>query len=266
MDITKKLSILVLSCDKYSDLWDDFFNLKEKYWPDCPFDTYLATDTLSYKREGVKVLHFGKIRTWSICASKAIEQISTPYIALFLEDAFIYKSIDTELILEDLKFAIDNDADFLTLERDYQRPYEQCAPHIWRTPKNRKWGIDTSAAIWRKEFFLYQLEKSKCNAWQFEVNLCNEAITEKGLEGNIFYDDRKPFNISPVEIVRLGQLTPDGLRFFRKNGYVINTNGRPIMSEFRMIIYNIKSKIAHKKYIARPIKMIAKLFGIKFFT
>lgn len=51
---TPQLAILVLSCDKYSDLWDDFFNLKDKFWPECPYSCYLATDTKEYNREGVQ--------------------------------------------------------------------------------------------------------------------------------------------------------------------------------------------------------------------
>ena len=46
---SSKLAILMLSCDKYSDLWDDFFNLKERFWPDCPYHCYLATDTKSIR-------------------------------------------------------------------------------------------------------------------------------------------------------------------------------------------------------------------------
>ena len=157
------LAILVLSCDKYSDVWDDFFNLKEKFWPDCPYKCYLATDTKSYHRDGVETIHFGNIRTWSICATKAIEQIKEPYIALFLEDAFIYKQIVTSIIEENLNIFVKNKMDFLTMERNRMEktftPANQIAPHIWRIERHRKYGIDTSAAIWNKEFLRKALKK-----------------------------------------------------------------------------------------------------------
>ena len=35
------LSIVVVSYDGYSDLWDDFFTLKNQNWANCPYPTYL---------------------------------------------------------------------------------------------------------------------------------------------------------------------------------------------------------------------------------
>jgi len=37
-------SILIPSCDKYSDLWRPFFTLFWRHWPDCPFPVYLGSN------------------------------------------------------------------------------------------------------------------------------------------------------------------------------------------------------------------------------
>lgn len=267
---TSELAILMLSCDKYSDLWDDFFNLKERFWPDCPYHCYLATDTKEYHRDGVDVIHFGSIRTWSICATKAIEQIREPYIALFLEDAFICKKIDTSVIEENLNLFIERKMDFLTMERNRMEKAltleDQVAPHIWRIYRHRKYGIDTSAAIWDKEFFRKALEKEDCNAWQFEVNYCKEAESEDGLQGEIFFDDRQPFNISPVEVVRLGEFNPDAISFYKKLGYKINTSQREVMSFWRKSFINMKMLLCDVPILGDTIKWISRLFGVKYFS
>lgn len=267
---TSPLAILVLSCDKYCDLWDDFFNLKERFWSDCPYPCYLATDTIDYQREGVQLIHFGNIRTWSICARKAIEQITEPYIALFLEDAFIYKKIDTSIIANDLQFAIEEKADFLTLERNRMQKSltieDQVAPHIWRIARHTKYGIDTSAAIWEKGFLIKELEQEDCNAWQFEVNYCKEAASEEGLKGNIFFDDRQPFNISPVEVVRLGKLNPLALRYFKKLGYTIDTSKRKKLGLIMTLWDNSENYFAKIPILSKIIKYVCKLFGKEFFS
>lgn len=267
---TPKLAILMLSCDKYSDLWDDFFNLKERFWPDCPYHCYLATDTKEYHREGVETIHFGIIRTWSICAAKAIEQIKEPYIALFLEDAFIYQNIDTKIIEDDFQIFLENKMDFLTLERNrmekHLTPEDQIAPHIWRIHRHRKYGIDTSAAIWNKEFFRKALEKEDCNAWQFEVNYCREAESEIGLQGEIFFDDRQPFNISPVEVVRVGKLNPIAISYFHKLGYDIDTTKREKLGLFRTLWCNAENYFWRIPLLSTIIKSVTKLFGVKYFS
>ena len=265
-----KLAILMLSCDKYSDLWDDFFNLKERFWPDCPYHCYLATDTKEYQRKGVDVIHFGNIRTWSICAAKAIEQIKEPYIALFLEDAFICKKIDTSIIEDNLNLFIARKMDFMTMERNRMEkaltPEDQVAPHIWRIYRHRKYGIDTSAAIWDKEFFRKALEKEDCNAWQFEVNYCREAESEEGLQGEIFFDDRQPFNISPIEVVRVGKLNPLAIKYFHKLGYDIDTSNRERLGLFRTLWCNAENYFWRIPILSTIIKSITKLFGVKYFS
>lgn len=269
-----QLAILVQSCDKYSDLLDDFFNLKERFWPDCPYPCYVATDSVEYIRAGVKVIHFGNIRTWTICLRKTIEQIPEPYIALFLEDAFIYKKIDTNIVQENLQFMIKHNADYLTMERNRSghelKPEDEIIPHIWRIDKHRNYGIDTSASIWEKGFLRQQLEREDCDPWQFEVNYCNESKTEKGLPGNIFFDDRQSFNISPKEVVIQGKLVPDTLKMFHKLGYDIDTTKRPQITYFKMYVGNIKrwfrDHLREYQFLNQKVRKIAKLLGIDFFS
>ena len=38
-------TVLLCSCDKYADLLGPFAVLWRKYWPDCPFETILVTET-----------------------------------------------------------------------------------------------------------------------------------------------------------------------------------------------------------------------------
>lgn len=271
---TSELAILMLSCDKYSDLWDDFFNLKERFWPDCPYHCYLATDTKEYHREGVDVIHFGDIRTWSICAARALEQIKEPYVALFLEDAFIYKKIDTNVVEENLRFMINHQADYLTMERNRSGSElsmeDQVIPHIWKIDKHRNYGIDTSASIWRKVFFSKELEKEDCNPWQFEVNYCNQSKTEEGLPGRIFFDDRQPFNISPKEVVVQGKLVPDTVAMFHRLGYDIDTSKREMLSNWKTFQINTKrwfrNHLRENPTITKLARRAAKLLGIDFFS
>ncbi len=42
-----ELAILVCSCDKYADVWEPFFKLFFKFWPDCPYPIYLLSNYLT---------------------------------------------------------------------------------------------------------------------------------------------------------------------------------------------------------------------------
>ena len=45
-----KLSLVILSCDKFSDLWNSHLQQLEKYWGDREIDTYIVTDKLTDKK------------------------------------------------------------------------------------------------------------------------------------------------------------------------------------------------------------------------
>ena len=44
----KDVSVLVMSCDAYSDIWEAFNTLFKRYW-DCPYKVYFGTETKDNK-------------------------------------------------------------------------------------------------------------------------------------------------------------------------------------------------------------------------
>ena len=270
METNNKMAILVLSCDKYSAAWDNFFDIMEKFWPDRNFPCYLATDSKEYHREGVEVIHFGNIRQWSKCARIALEQIESPYISLFLEDAFIYKKIDNNIINEDLDFVEKNHVDFLTLETKRafipEEQWEYVAYNIVKIPPHHRYGVETSAAIWDKNYFIKKLSEADCSAWEFEVNRCKEAQSEKGHDGIILYDARGPYNISPIEVIRVGKWWPGAIKYFHELGYDINPGNIPIMNIWEVLGDKIRRKVSGIKFARKPIKKVAKLMGFPVYS
>jgi len=43
-ELNGKIAVLVVSCDKYADLWPPFFQLFLRFWPECPFSVYLISN------------------------------------------------------------------------------------------------------------------------------------------------------------------------------------------------------------------------------
>ena len=91
-------AMFMLSCDKYSDLWDDFFNLKERFWPDCPYNWYLVTESKCYKRDGVTLIKCGKELDWAGRLRFALNSVDATYIGIFLDDSFLESKVDTSII------------------------------------------------------------------------------------------------------------------------------------------------------------------------
>ena len=272
MEIKDKMAMLVLSCDKYSDVWDDFFNLKERFWPDCPFDWYIVTESLDYQRNHVSSIKCGKELNWAGRFRKAVQTVGTPYIGLYLEDYFIQAPIDNARILSFLELMEKDKVSFLNLGNVFHHIIHQPNPeyykeHLMIIPQHLRYGIDTAAAIWDKGFLLEKLGTEDYSAWKFECDRCDEAASEKGLGGLILCDDQLSFNVSEIPVIIQGVIYPAAIKFFReKVGYEIQSK-RKVMSKWAVLKYKFKTKMSHAKHGRKFLKWVGThILGYKFFT
>ena len=134
-------------------------------------------------------------------------------------------------------------------------------------PKHEKYPVDTAAAMWDRDYFIKKLGDGDYSAWQFEVNMCNEAESESGIDGLILCDERTPINITEIPIVIQGKFYPAGVKFFKKLGYTIDISHRDMMSCNLIIKEILKSKMARFPFFRKQLKYIASRFlGYNFFT
>lgn len=271
-DYKEKMAMLVLSCDGYSDLWNDFFNLKEKFWPDCPFKWYIVTESKEYTRKDVEVIKCGKDLNWAGRFRKAVETVHAPFYGIYLEDYFICRKIDNERIIGLLNFAENNKVDFMDLCNIYRHKIDvenkqYFADHLIIIPKHLKYGIDTAAAIWERNYLLKELGEGDYSAWQFEKDRCDEALSEKGYQGLILCDDRLSFNVTEIPVVIQGKFYPPSIKFFKSLGYTIDTSQRSIMNPYQKFRIDALSYFKNSKHGRKFLKWVARTFmGYKFVT
>ena len=55
------LSVLVISCDRYADLWRPFFELFWRHWPDCQGPVYLGSNFTDYSDPRVQTIKVNTI-------------------------------------------------------------------------------------------------------------------------------------------------------------------------------------------------------------
>lgn len=98
------VSMIFCTCDAYSDLWDGFFKLFKKYWPEWDGEIIFNTDGLEYSYDGLNIINVphneGDSRAWSDMFAKALRlcknekycwywMISTSWIMWIIRDGFI---------------------------------------------------------------------------------------------------------------------------------------------------------------------------------
>lgn len=264
--------MLVLSCDGYSDLWDDFFNLRDKFWPDCPFKWYVVTETKDYNRAGVEVIKCGKELNWAGRFRKAVKTVESKYIGIFLEDYFIKSKINTQRVCEYLSLMVSDDVKFLNMDDSFHHIdglsnkvyYKE---NLIIIPKHLRYGLDTAAAIWNSDYLLERLGEDDYSAWRFEKDRCDEALSEEGYKGLILCDELHTFNVSSIPVVIQGVFYPGAKRFFEKKcGYKILSQ-RKTMGMWAVFKYRLKVYCSRAKHGRRFMKWIGThVLGYKFFT
>lgn len=163
-----KVALIVLSCDKYADMWDIFFGYFFKNWPDCPFKVYLVANKMSYAHSRVTTLQSGEDLDWSSSLRKCISQITEECLFFIYEDALISKKVNTSEISNYYKIFIDQSLNYLRL-RPSPRPDIKISKNIGVIERESVYRTTLFLSFWKKPFFLDMLRDGE-SAWEFEVN------------------------------------------------------------------------------------------------
>ena len=270
MQRSNNISFFVLSCDKYSDLWEDFFCLKEKFWPDCSYEWNVVTESILCKHAGVNTITCGHDQNWTGRLKQACNATRSSFVCFFLDDFFINAKVDNGLVLKCIEKAILEEVDYYVLGDAFARKIKKSRyfeKHIKVIPSDRPYGIDTSVAIWKKEFLLSLIGEKDCSAWQFELDRLEDAKLNLHKDRVLWYDDRLPLNVGSIPVVIQGKFYPKAIKDFKRRGYVINTSVRPVMTIIEVIKYDLKVWFSKTSLFKAPLKCLAKGFlGYKFFT
>lgn len=265
--------MLVLSCDAYSALWGDFFNLRDKYWPDCPYKWYLVTESKDFQRDGVEVIKCGKDFNWAGRLRYALHLVDTKYVGIYLEDYFISAKVDNAriekmlILMEKDGISTINVGDVFEWIISQQPSKEYYAEHLIKIPAHLRWGLSTESTIWNKQYLLDTLGVGDYSAWQFEIDRCKQAASEDGFPGINLCDELQAFNVSTTPVVIQGAFYPEAIKKFHKLGYDIDTSRFPVMSMKKVILYKMKCFTAELKHGKKFFKWIGRhIFRMKFFS
>lgn len=224
-------TVLVASCDKYVDVEGPFSVLWRKYWPDCPFETVLLSET--HGAEGFdRVILTGTGKCWCQMLVEALDQISTPYVIMLMNDYYLESPVDTNNILHRLEQAKTFNAANLRLNPNPPgwTPFvpdalsaDDRTTDLLEFPKNVAYCVTCQTGIWNRDYLRGLAARNK-SAWEFE------RFGSFMLEG-----ETRPLLVTPtkefpfLDVVHKGYWEPWGVRVLRENGidYDFSERGTP---------------------------------------
>ena len=217
-------TVLVSSCDRYSDLWDPYFSLLRLHWPDCPFPVSLITENKRSAIPDVHPLCLGNGLDWSTLLLKALDVVDTPYVLLTLEDFFLRSTVDTPRVM-DLYHEMQRKS--LRMLRLIPRPGPTSSmgnTEYGKIEANEPYKVSTQAAFWHTET-LRELLLPGETAWQFETN---GSLRSAKLDGfAALWREALPYS---HHVIERGKWFPwDYWKFSRMN-IGVDPAARPVMT------------------------------------
>lgn len=240
---SENMCILVMSCDKYADCWIPFSMCIQKYWPDCTFPVYLATETLSTPANTVfkKTFHSNNF-WWTARVREACQKIEEPYILFVLEDQWLSKKLQTSSIQEILAM-MQRDTSLGTVYLDYSIKHKTA----WNgntlfseIPAGVPYRLSAGPSIWRRDFLLTALAED-ADAWNFErVQSFSPATYNSTVlaSNNAIYS-----RVPPLGAIRRGKWEPSIPKFARENNLPIDFSIRKTITCQEQIQVALKSFI-----------------------
>jgi hypothetical protein len=100
----RELTVVVLSCDKYKDLWPVFARYFKAYWGNCPYRVCLLTNEESFQEAGIASLQTGKDVGWSDSLISALNQIDSKFVLFLFDDIFPCSFLRNDIIVDAISF------------------------------------------------------------------------------------------------------------------------------------------------------------------
>ena len=256
------LSLLVVSCDAYDDLWPAFFKLFDQCWPECQYPVYLQTNHKEFEHKDLKTIKVGQDIDWSSNLKLALSQIPTKYVLVLLEDFFLCQPVDRERIR--------NIFDLVSSENaGYCRLVPKPSPDVLinrelnfgKISKGQNYRMSFQASIWSRTVLMDLLIPGE-NPWKAEMEgskRSNELACEFFSVGSAPHSEW-PMHYMNAVIKR--KWTPEAVQFCRENNILLDLKKRQVCDWYDQL----RRKRFFRTFVSKLISGLRFLLGDKLYS
>ena len=260
-DNNSKIAIAVLTCDPYSDIWDAYGELFQRFWPDCPYDLYMASHHKSYDKYGFKPILLGEDVSWShglLVLLDKLEEMGYEYTMVPFDDLMLSEKVDNEYVTKAIDIFVEGKGDCLRFVPEKTSRCYRFNEYYGKMGEKVPYRVTLGFALWNIRI-LKQIVVEGESAWQFEKNATESSFSFK----NFFCTRKSPFKfinlvnkrkIDIVEYNKLKKLIPNAT-FEREQVYVKEERLKGYVLSFLLKCVPIKMQYSLYKILTKPIDL-----------
>jgi hypothetical protein len=233
--MAEDFAVLVLSCDRYADVWPAFFQCFRRNFPAGPWPVYVGSNTVTCQEPGVKTLLSGEDRDWSTSFRRILEQIPERKLFVILEDLLAATPVDPARLQDTIRFVMENDANYLRYWTGTVVDEATSHPGIGKFARGAPYRA-TVCAFWDREYLMRLLIDGE-NPWNFEILGSYRTSYSDG-----FYGLREPL-FRAINTIEKGSWMPQSVQAARRLGVELDLRARPVLAGRRQLASRLKMAI-----------------------
>lgn len=256
--------LLVISCDRYADLWRPFFEVFWQRWPDCPFHVYLGTNHLEYPSDRVTTLAVGADVDWASNVLSMLDCLDAPYVLVFLEDFLIQERVNTALVTRLVAIAQEHDLGCLRLAAGLPLALPPSravtaagVEGLGVVQPGEAHRVSAQVAVWRVET-LRSLLVPGFSPWEFEA--VGTQLSEEMPDA--FWGTYSPAIVYD-QCVEKGRWKLSGVEICRAAGVDVDLAARPMFSPADLQMHYEAARAGAEMYLPKERARKAFLAGFR---
>jgi len=230
--VRQSFAVLVLSCDKYSDVWPAFFKCFRENFPAGDWPVYLGSNTKECHEPGIVTVLSGSDPDWSTSYKRILEQIPQKKIFVILEDLFLSSKVNVDEFTALVKFMFEREVNHIKywanplpdLPTDNRLVGEYAKGAPFRS---------TVCGLWDRDCLLSLLIEGE-NPWDFEIMGSYRTSYSDG-----FYTTTAPL-CNYKNMIEKGRWIPASVEWARTEGLALELDKHSLPKRGRGFVSLIK--------------------------
>lgn len=270
MTFDNTMSIVVVSCDSYKDILEQYLYYLHTNWSDCNYRILLGMENEKVDDTVAESIICGKGSTWTQRAIDCINATNSRYILLSVDDLFIGEKVNSNDFCEILEFMKEEKIKYYRIpvfkfKEDDIQTYPG-NPNAELIVRNKRYNVSIGTAIWDRNELLRILGDGSMTAWDLENYFLKQAENaEPGYLEKYVSDSR--YVLHSVHMVKSGKWIPGSVKKMEKLGYTIDYKERGYISYSDRLKLNKMYSWCSRKFptwLRTPVKKVMTAFGFKF--